>query len=76
MYSSCCVPFNKCSGSDLTVVLSSTAHVLISCTVRLPDLKAGELVRNCARTDVKSEVKEVQLNFLVSGVRVDQIAPI
>ena len=32
MYSSCCVPFNKCSGSELTDVLSSAAHVLISCT--------------------------------------------
>ena len=44
MYCSSCVPFNKCSGSDLTDVLSSTADVLISCTVRLPDLKAAGVV--------------------------------
>ena len=62
MYSSCCVPFNKCSGSELTDVLSSTAHILISCTVRLPDLKAGGLVRNYAGTQSKMVYYEHKFN--------------
>ena len=39
MYSSCCEPFNKSSGSELTDVISSTAHVLISCTVKLMTIR-------------------------------------